>query len=172
MITTSSANAKLVVVHRGSEVQSHEQLVLVYPQLRLECHTCNGFMIPTRRSGSQGRGLLDPILPNLGVMPKWQLGLGPIYPSHLYRVPIWAQLLRLIRIVEVEVMPNRVYHGQSWPRHDTWISKLGWPIWVDFLPFRFLHNIVNILSSFISIGARPKLGVSIDMSKYTPYDRS
>jgi hypothetical protein len=38
------------------------------------------------------------------------------------------------------------------------------------LAFRFLHNMVNILSSFIPLGAEFKLGVAIDMNKYTPYD--
>jgi hypothetical protein len=43
---------------------------------------------------------------------------------------------------------------------------------MDLLAVRVLHNMVNILSSFISLGAEPKLGAAIDLSKYAPYDRS
>ena len=43
---------------------------------------------------------------------------------------------------------------------------------MDLLAFRVLHNMVNILSSFIPLGAEPKLGAAIDMSKCTPYDGS
>ena len=43
---------------------------------------------------------------------------------------------------------------------------------MDFTSIRVLHNMVNILSSFILLGAEPKLGADIDMSKYTPYDGS
>ena len=43
---------------------------------------------------------------------------------------------------------------------------------MDLLAFRVLHNMINILSSFIPLGVEPKLGASIDMSKYTTYDGS
>ena len=43
---------------------------------------------------------------------------------------------------------------------------------MDLLAFRVLHNMVNILSSFIQVGAEPKLGAAIDMSEHTPYDGS
>ena len=43
---------------------------------------------------------------------------------------------------------------------------------MDLLAFRVLHNMVNILSRFIPLGAEPKLGAAIYMSKCTPYDGS
>ena len=43
---------------------------------------------------------------------------------------------------------------------------------MDLLAFRVLHNMVNILSSFIPLRVEPKLGAAIDTSKYTPYDGS
>ena len=43
---------------------------------------------------------------------------------------------------------------------------------MDLLALRVLHNMVNILSSLIQLGAEPKLGAAIDMRKYTPYDGS
>ena len=43
---------------------------------------------------------------------------------------------------------------------------------MDLLALRVLHNMVNILSSFIQLGAEPKLGAATNMSKHTSYDGS
>jgi hypothetical protein len=37
------------------------------------------------------------------------------------------------------------------------------------LAFRILHNMINILSSFIPLGTGPKLGATLDMSKCITY---
>jgi hypothetical protein len=34
---------------------------------------------------------------------------------------------------------------------------------MDLLEFRVVHNMVNIMSSFITLGAEPKLGAAIDI---------
>jgi hypothetical protein len=41
-----------------------------------------------------------------------------------------------------------------------------------FTSIKVLDNMVNILSSFIQLGVKAKLGAAIDMSKHTPYDGS
>jgi hypothetical protein len=43
---------------------------------------------------------------------------------------------------------------------------------MNSLAFRLLHNMVNILSSFLPLGAELRSGATMDMSKYTPYDAS